>query len=316
VTKAMTAAAVMVLHEQGRLDLNAPVTRWLPKLAQLKVMGAAGAQSWRTLEREITIQHLLTHTAGFGYGFEPDDPLAEAYQAAGFFNQLSMLQMPLPELARRLADLPLADQPGERVRYSLAYDLLGYLIELVSNQPLGDFMRERLFSRLGMANTGFWVQPEQLDRLGPLYGRPNEAGLAVLDPAAGAFAKLDGIPSGGGGLVSTLTDTGRFFSMLVNRGEWAGERVLRPESAQAMLTSQVVGGGLDGPAPGYGVWVGLDGEPPESWPRQVFGVSGGYGTLALGCQPAGLVLVCLAQSFPNAQPGRHFAKLAFEALAA
>lgn len=114
-------------------------------------------------------------------------------------------------------------------------------------------------------------------------------------------------------MVSTLNDLGRFFTMLVNGGEVEGVRVLRPESVSAMLSNHVTGQAPHGVQVGFGVELGLDGEQAGTWPKEVFGVSGGYGTLALGCRPAGLVLICLAQSFPNALPGRRFAELAFAA---
>jgi CubicO group peptidase (beta-lactamase class C family) len=313
-TKPMTAAAVLALREEGRLDLHEPVRRWLPALGMLNVLGADG--SLESLARDITVHHLLTHTAGFGYGFEPDDPLADAYREAGFYHPVIItLAVPLPELVQRLSALPLASQPGERYRYSLSYDLLGYLVEIVSGRPFGDFLRERLFDRLGMDDTAFFVPPEKQQRFGPLYGPPSPTGIQVLDdPRTGAWSRPDAGPSGGGGLVSSLGDVYRFFAMLVNGGEFEGRRVLRPDTVRAMLTSQVDGYVRRHQGTGYGVGVALEGMRAAGWPAGMFAQSGGTGTQAFGSQPARLVHIFLTQSLGNLEPARRFADMAFQAM--
>lgn len=313
-TKPMTAAAVLTLWENGQLDLHEPVSRWLPALGTLQVLRPDGALE--PLQRAITVHHLLTHTAGFGYGIEPDDPLAEAYWEAGFYSPIYSLAVPLPELVRRLSALPLAGQPGERYRYSLSYDILGCLVELIAEQPFGDLLRERLFGPLDMADTAFSVPAEKQPRFGPLYSAPSPEGIKVLDdPATGAWSRPSVAPSGGGGLVSSLGDVHRFFAMLLRGGELDGRRVLRAESVRAMLTSQVAGYVRRGQGTGYGLGVALDEQRPAGWPLGVFGASGGTGTQAFGAQPAGLVQIFLTQSLGNLAFGLRFADLAFQALA-
>jgi CubicO group peptidase (beta-lactamase class C family) len=231
------------------------------------------------------------------------------------FSPIFTLAVPLPELVRRLGALPLASQPGERYRYSLSYDILGYLVEIISGRHLGDFLRERLFDPLGMADTAFFVPPEKQQRFGPLYGPPSPTGIQVLDdPRTGAWSQPDVVPSGGGGLVSSLGDVHRFFTMLLNGGELEGRRVLRPDTVRAMLTNQVDGYVRRGQGTGYGLGVALDEMRAAGWPAGVFAQSGGTGTQAFGSRAAGLVQIFLSQSLGNLDPGRRFTDLAFQAL--
>jgi CubicO group peptidase (beta-lactamase class C family) len=182
-TKPITAVATLMLHEQGYFDLQDPISNWIPEFKDLNVLHSVGDATFEVtdLKKELTFWHLLTHTAGFGYGFEPGDPLADLYREAGFFSSLATLQVTLPELIRKLAQLPLASQPGEIFRYSLSYDVLPYLIELISDRPFDTYLRERIFKPLGMQDTGFFVRPDQLHRLGPLYSRPSPDGILVLE---------------------------------------------------------------------------------------------------------------------------------------
>src|SRR5262249_504338 len=137
------------------------------------------------LERDITFWHLFTHTSGLGYGFgEPTDPIDKMYQDAQLTRPPLTLQYPLPEFVRRMSTLPLAAQPGTTWRYSLSHDVLGYLIEVISGKTCEAFLRERLFTPLGMDDTSFFVPPEKLARFGPLYSYSEQEGLTVTDAVA------------------------------------------------------------------------------------------------------------------------------------
>jgi CubicO group peptidase (beta-lactamase class C family) len=276
-TKPITAVATLMLHEQGYFDLQDPISEWIPEFKNLNVLQRLGDTTFEytDVKKDITFWHLLTHTAGFGYGFEPGDPLADLYRDAGFFSSLATLQVTLPELIRKLVQLPLASQPGEIFRYSLSYDVLPYLIELISGQPFDTYLRERIFKPLGMEDTGFLVTPDQLYRLGPLYSRPEPDGIISLEePHESHLARPDSVCSGGGGLVSTLPDYFRFFSMLLNDGELNRVRLLRTETVKQMISHQVSMPFRPGAGYGLGVGVQMVDQQPDGFPQGAFSWAG------------------------------------------
>ena len=230
-TKPVTVTAVLMLLEEGHLLLDDPVADWLPDFADLKVFVRASGDSIETtdLERPITIRHLLTHSAGLSYGFETGHPVDRLYQQAGLFEAES-----LTEAIRHLCQLPLVGQPGSRFWYSVAHDVLGHLIEVISGRPLDVFFRERIFDPLGMVDTGFWVRREDLNRLATMYaplagGRLQRAEGPEVDRTARPQA-----PSGGGGLLSTAADYLNFAQMLLNRGQFEGRRLLSRKTFEVL----------------------------------------------------------------------------------
>lgn len=316
-TKPITAVAALTLHEKGQFDLHDPISKWIPQFKKLKVLKRIDSTEaeYADLERELTFWHLLTHTAGFGYGFEPEDPLANLYQEAGFFSPLVALQIPLPELIRRLAQLPLANQPGGVFRYSLSYDILGYLMELISGQSLDVYLHESIFKPLGMSDTGFWVTADQLARLSPLYSAPGENGILLLEePSASPFVGPDFVPSGGGGLVSTLPDYFRFFSMLLNGGELDGIRLLKSGTVKQMIANQVEIPYRQGMGYGLGVGVQIEDQRPDGFPPGVFGWDSAAGSEGWANPQAELIAIIMYQAFAYQEPARHFRSLAFQSL--
>lgn len=243
-TKLLTSCAVLLLLEEGRLRLDDPVERYLPALANRQVLrpGAKSIDEVEPARRPITLQHLMTHTSGLSYGvFDPGTVLFQAYQAAGVHNPLLTQQ----QFIDTLAPLPLGFQPGERWEYSLATDVLGRVIEVVSGQALGDFFQQRICGPLGMTDTAFWVPEDKRARLAALYGgvdfmNPLEPGLVRMDdaPFPGAYTSPRLRQSGGGGLVSTLDDTVRLIQALMP----GGPTLLRPETLAAMCRNQVAPG--------------------------------------------------------------------------
>ena len=232
-TKPVTVTAVLMLLEEGHLLLDDPVADWLPDFAQMKVFVGASGDSIETtdLERPITIRHLLTHSAGLSYGFETGHPVDRLYQQAGLFEAES-----LAEAIRRLCQLPLVGQPGARFWYSVAHDVLGYLIEVISGRPLDVFFQDRIFDPLGMVDTGFCVRRENLERLVTMY-MPRPAG--GLQRAEGPEVDRTGRPqmlSGGGGLLSTAADYLNFAQMLLNRGQFEGRRLLSRKAFEVLTT--------------------------------------------------------------------------------
>jgi CubicO group peptidase (beta-lactamase class C family) len=240
-TKLVTSAALMTLFEEGKFLLGDPLAKFIPSFQEMRVVGP-GNDLTHTVPAEvpITIRHLLTHTSGLAYGFGMG-PLEEMARRAGHwdFPHLVLIQ-PLENIAEIFSSLPLAFQPGTAWSYSIAYDLVGYLVSLISGQPFQEYLQERLFKPLGMPDTGFWVPPEKLDRLVSLYAVNTESQHVRVEAAEGSvFARPDAVPSGGGGLVSTRADYLRFARMLLNGGELDGVRLLNPRTVSLMASNQL-----------------------------------------------------------------------------
>ncbi len=238
-SKPVTSTAMMVLYEEGKWNPEAPIADYIPEFAHLKVFkgfDSRGKMIVEDPEHPPTMRELMTHTAGFTYGFTPHSPVDQMYSDA------KVLESPnLQAMIDKLAKIPLLYQPGTRWVYSLSVDIEGYLIEKLSGMPLADFMREKIFEPLGMKDTGFYVPKDKWDRLATLYTTnkegqlvPQTESLAGLD-----FSKPPTMPSGGGGLVSTAHDYLRFGQMLLNGGELDGVRILAPATVKLMTSNHL-----------------------------------------------------------------------------
>jgi CubicO group peptidase (beta-lactamase class C family) len=253
----------MMLVEEGRLQLTDPVSKWLPAFKTMqvsapKVNPASGEFSFETVmaEREITIYDLLRHTSGFTYGMWSENvPVREAYVKAGLGSTpgTDLRTLAVAEAIERLSKVPLAQQPGTTWEYGLSTDVLGFVIEAVEGARLGDVLRRRLFGPLGMADSGFWVQPERIGRLAqPLAAEPGTSKkVEYIDVASPP--KLD---AGGHGGVSTAYDYFRFCQMLLQKGTFDGARILS-RSSVALMGSDQLGDSIRAPlamamgSPGY-----------------------------------------------------------------
>ncbi len=231
-TKPITAAAMMTLYEEGYFTLNTPVSEFIPGFKDVKVFVRKTGDGIEVedLDRPITFRHLFTHTAGLSYGWDQDDPVDCRYKELLEASGIDLNSITAKDVVDLLVQAPLAFQPGTRWRYSLAIDVLGYLIEVISGLPLDRYLKERLFEPLKMSDTDFYVPPAKASRLTALYGHPQGAAeLQLLEaPADSPCFRKPGFLSGGGGLLSTAGDYARFLQMLVNGGELDGERILAP----------------------------------------------------------------------------------------
>lgn len=277
-TKPVTAVALMQLCEEGVVDLDAPLARWLPELEGLRVLAGGQADAvlapgaaplTEPLRSAPTVRQTIANLAGFGYGIFDDSPVEALMRRAKLFSRdggVGRLRVPLAQLAARVAEVPLAAQPGDAWRYGVSHDLVGVLVERAAGRPFGDVLAERIFEPLGMRDTGFSVPAAAVDRFAALHSTP-AAGepLRLLDaPAASPFLDADAPQSGGGGLVSTLEDYGRFAIALAAGGALDGARILREETLAAMLGNHVLGerfpvrfGGKPQLGMGYGLGVGV-----------------------------------------------------------
>ncbi|HXE70999.1 MAG TPA: serine hydrolase domain-containing protein [Hyphomicrobiaceae bacterium] len=225
-TKAITGAAVMQLVEQGKLDLDAPATAVVGELAQAQVLEGfdeAGQPKMRPPKRPITLRHLLTHTAGFGYEIWNGD--VAAYQAAKNVPGIISCQ-------NAALTTPLLFDPGEKWYYGINIDWAGKMVEAVSGKRLGAYMQENLFAPLGMNSTAFKITPAMRERLAKIHQRGDDDALTPqLDLEIPQDAEFD---MGGGGLYSTAGDYLKFVRMILNRGKADGTQVLRPETVDQM----------------------------------------------------------------------------------
>ena len=231
-SKPITAVAAMMLYEEDAFQLSDPVSSFLPELKQLEVLGEDGERV--SVKKTMTMQHLLTHTAGFSYGFDPKDPVDRLYREVK-----PMGAADLDGFIERLATLPLKFEPGTRWHYSVASDVVGAVVERISGQSLDVFLRERLFRPLDMRDTFFNVPEDKLSRLLPNHGWDRQEGKLVAFDARAKGRRAATMYSGGGGLISTARDYMRFAEMLRKAGELEGVRILRPETVGLMVMNHL-----------------------------------------------------------------------------
>jgi CubicO group peptidase (beta-lactamase class C family) len=245
-TKPLTSVAIMILVEEGKIQLYDPVSLYLPELKGLQVgvekTNASGNPelSLEPAQREMTIQDLLRHTSGLTYGIFGKSLVKQAYLAAHLLDP----NQTLAELISKLAKVPLAYQPGTTWDYSMSVDVLGRVVEVVSGTPLDQFIAERIAKPLGLSDTAFYVTANKLGRLAEPQTDPTTGNRpAVLD-----VTHKPNWPSGGGGMVSTAADYARFSQMLLNGGEIDGVRVLSPRIVADMTSDQLPPGIAMSPA--------------------------------------------------------------------
>ncbi|HEY6407178.1 MAG TPA: serine hydrolase domain-containing protein [Ktedonobacteraceae bacterium] len=294
-TKPITAVATMILVEECKVRLDEPVDRWLPELAERKVLKRLDGSLDDTVpaNRPITVRDLLTFRMGFGQMMAPPDayPILKAANAQQIgMGPPSPSTLPAPdEWMRRLGQLPLMHQPGEMWMYNTGSDVLGVLIARASGQPLETFLQERIFKPLGMKDTGFNVPAASLDRLATSYWTNPESGkLVVFDEAKGGqWSRPPAFPSGAGGLVSTIDDYLSFGQMMLSQGKHGNERILSRLSVETMTTDQLtpeqkavsglVPGYFDSHGWGFGVSVVTRRDDIAGVPGR-YGWDGGLGT--------------------------------------
>jgi len=256
-TKVITSIAALILMEEGRLRLSDRIDRWLPELqGQCMLQKPNGPLDEISAPiRPITVEDLLTHRAGFASYALPQGPAARQAQALMAGSSMRP-DIGVDEWLRQLAEIPLIHQPGERMVMGFSSDVLAILIQRVAGMPFDDFLKQRIFGPLGMADTGFWVEEERIDRLGPAFSINWLSGQrSIQDPAAGGyFSKPPVHPSGGGGLVSTADDFARLGIMLLNNGRWGEERLLSRKTVELMTTNFLTAEQRAQPYFGYPYW--------------------------------------------------------------
>jgi CubicO group peptidase (beta-lactamase class C family) len=223
-TKPITAVAALTLWEQGKFHMYDPIEKYLPELAGLKVYAGGEAENIQleAAKSPIRIIDLFLHTAGFSYGFT-NSAVDKLYKALPPLSNADSLDTVL----KRIATLPLNHQPGTQWHYGINTDIIGFLVERISGMKLGEYMQEVIFTPLKMTDTAFYVPPNKVDRLAQIYGLGKNGEISVLDsPPVGDFLSDPSVHNGGGGLVSTISDYYIFTQMLLNGGEYRGQRIL------------------------------------------------------------------------------------------
>ena len=260
-TKPVASVALMMLYEEGHFQLRDPIAKWLPEYADMQVASAAtyqevGRARFQTVQasQAITVQHLLTHTAGLPNTYrgitKPD------------FDAIAPQREPgdtLADFVARLSALPLNFHPGERWEYGRATDVVARLVEVISGMPFDRFLQERIFAPLDLVDTHFYLPATKLDRFAALY-RPAEGGGLALTEGPTADSRFVREPhsyfSGAGGLLSTARDYFRFQQMMLNGGELDGVRILGRKTVELMTLNHIGDHGIWLVGPGYGFGLG------------------------------------------------------------
>ncbi|MEO1163364.1 MAG: serine hydrolase domain-containing protein [Chloroflexota bacterium] len=327
-TKPIVSIAIMMLLEEGKLLLNEPVGQYIPAFRKMRIYSGMSSFNMQLTDAStiMTIHHLLTHTAGLSYGFFVDHPVDEMYR------QLSdgmSRETPLEDYINALGELPLLFEPGEKWRYSVATDVLGYLVQVIADMPLADFLQERIFDPLGMTDTGFMVAEENTSRLAQIY-----MSEGLYDPQPFEPQKTFGVgdvttptqrPLGGAGLTSTLDDYLRFANCLLNGGELDGFRLIAPRTLRWMASDHLephmlpikLGPGKVGTRFGLGFRVVKNiGESQVSTSVGEFGWSGAAQTYFSIAPAEDMILLYMSQLIPaHPYPVRNrFVNLVYQAI--
>lgn len=311
ITKAITAAAAMILVEDCKLRLDESVEPWLPELSDRRVLKTIASQLDDTVPalRAITVRDLLTFRMGFGSVMAMPDtyPIQKSIRELRIGGDGPPLPAQAPsteEWMRSLGSLPLMAQPGERWMYNVSADALGVLVARVSGRSLGSFMRERIFDPLGMNDTAFHVPSEKIDRLPPCYRFNHQTNkLDVYDGVAdSAWRPEPPLESGAGGLVSTIDDYFAFSRMMLNKGSFGREHILSRAAVELMTSDHVTPeqrAGSEiffGTHSSWGLGVAVDIVRDETFHRPGrFGWDGGLGTSAYTDPAEGMIGILLSQ---------------------
>ncbi len=246
-TKAITSTAVMMLWEQGKFQLDDPISKYIPEFQNPQILKdfKYSDTSWTTepAKSEITIRHLLTHTSGIGYGvIDGDERYKMIYRKAGITDLFTTENISIGESVKKLAKLPLHHQAGEKYTYSESIDVLGYLVEVVAGEPLDVFMKKNIFDPLGMTDTWFYLPSEKASRLVTVQKPENGTWVRYPVTFYDTDYPIKGAKrffSGGAGLSSTARDYATFLQMYLNGGELNGRRILSRTTVDAILSNQV-----------------------------------------------------------------------------
>ena len=318
-TKPLTSTAIMSLYEEGRFQLDDPISKFIAAFKNPRVYagGSRGKIDTVPAEREITFRDLLTHTSGLTYGFMESNPVDALYRAKDGID-FQTATSSLKALVEKHAGFPLIAQPGKAWNYSVSTDVLGYLVEVISGQPFEKYLVEKVTKPLGMIDTDFHVPADKHERFAANYqpgaSSPNERGKLELidDPGKSRYLAPRAVNSGGGGLVSTAADYLRFCKFMLNKGELDGVRLLGRKTVELMTMNHLKGDMADMGMPRfsestyYGVGFGLGfsvmidpakahilGSPGEyAW--------GGAASTAFWCDPVeDMAVVLLTQLMPS-----------------
>ncbi len=312
-TKPLTSTAIMMLYEEGHFQLDDPIARFVPAFRDMRVFTGGSRLLYGSVpaERDITFRDLLTHTSGLTYGFMDASPVDALYREQGVDFQTSTKS--LAEVVEHAATLPLLAQPGAAWNYSIATDVLGHLVAVISGQPFASFLRHRVLAPLGMVDTDFHVPADKIDRFAALYGRGPDGRPHLLDaPRSSRYAAPPLVTSGGGGLAGTAGDYLRFCRFMLNRGELDGVRLLGRKTVELMTANHLRGDMAEmGQARfsessyvgiGFGLGFSVMLDPARA---QIVGTAGEYAwggaaSTAFWCDPAeDLAVVMLTQMLPS-----------------
>jgi CubicO group peptidase (beta-lactamase class C family) len=248
-SKPITGIAMMQLYEQGKWQLDDPITKYAPELASLKaltwdkegkvVMGADGKPVLTTPKKPATMRQLMSHTAGFGYGLSDADPVNKAFREKGVLSSND-----LDDMMKKIAEIPLLYEPGTKWSYSVAVDIQGYVVQKLSGQRFGEYLKDHVFGPIGMTDTSFYVTSDRKPRFTEVFHWDRQQNALVMNPARpgrGAFDDPKRLESGGGGLVGSTHDYARFCQMLLDQGEIGGKRILKPETVKLMTQNHIGG---------------------------------------------------------------------------
>jgi CubicO group peptidase (beta-lactamase class C family) len=271
-TKPVTGVAMMILYEQGKWLPNDPISKFIPEFAHLKVFNGLDADGKMILvdpEHPPTMHELLSHTAGFTYGFFGDSAVDVMYRDGKVLQSAN-----LQEMIDKLAKIPLVYQPGKKWMYSVSMDIEGYIVEKLSGKPLPEFFDTEIFTPLGMKDAGFFVAAGKRSRFATLYDANKQDGLDLDASSATGYSAQPTMASGGGGMVSTIEDYYRFAQMMADGGELNGKRILAPASVKLMTTNHVpasllaqdfgIGAQQMRPGFGYGYNCAVEFDPQEA----------------------------------------------------
>ena len=331
-TKAVTGVAAMTLYEDGLFSMNDPLSKYLPEFAKTTVgkegTDSTGKRTFYTvpLDHPILVKDLFRHTTGLDYAGPKDEKGENVYKKVEMLGGAPLVNFDLAEATKRLASVPLNEQPGTAFRYGYSIDVLGRLVEVLSGTTLDKYFEEKIFKPLGMKDTSFFVSEDKWNRLATLYSPKRGEGAKGVEvskaPAQDSFKKKPNLLLGGAGLTSTLDDYARFYQMLLSNGQLDGVRILSPKSVEMMHTETLdgmphIGGTLPGYA-GFGLTfainpsVGKSGEPASEGSYWWGGAAGTSFWIDPKEHMFGIFFINILP--PNTNAAQQFQRMAYQAL--